>query len=77
MHVMDVTSLILVVLALFIGLMMWGIRDALESSLEYQEEILAELVYAKFRPGDRRRITRETSPAEDEGEVLVAHANEA
>ena len=52
MHLMDATSLVLVVLAIFIGAMAWGIRDALETSIEYQEEILAELVYAKFRTGD-------------------------
>ncbi len=73
MHLMDATSLVLVVLAIFIGAMAWGIRDSLETSIEYQEEILAELVYAKFRTGNKTMRAQETP---DHQETLAMQSEE-
>jgi hypothetical protein len=67
MHLMDATSLILVVLAILIVGMVWGIRDAIETSIEYQEEILAELVYAKFRSGNRAKPGQESAKHQEAG----------
>lgn len=76
MQLLDVTSLILVVLAIFIGAMAWGIREALETSIEYQEEILAELVYSKLRPAQQAELI-EASSRRSEVEVLVPQAHQA
>ena len=76
MQLLDVTSLILVVLAIFIGAMAWGIREALETSIEYQEEILAELVYSKLRPVQTAELV-ESNSRNAEVEVLVPQAHQA
>jgi hypothetical protein len=76
MQLLDVTSLILVVLAIFIGAMAWGIREALETSIEYQEEILAELVYSKLRPVQTAELV-ESNSRSAEVEVLVPQAHQA
>jgi hypothetical protein len=59
------TSAVLMVLAIFIGAMAWGILDALRTSIEYQREILAELVYAKIRSGDLLNPVSESSAQQE------------
>jgi hypothetical protein len=49
MQIIDATAAVLMALAVFIGALAWQIRNSLEKLIQTQNEILAELVYARYR----------------------------
>jgi hypothetical protein len=69
----DATAAVVMVLAILIGAMAWQIRDAIQATMEYQKEILAELVYARYRPGDLNGSSDESSE-QQKGQILDTEA---
>jgi hypothetical protein len=65
MQIVGLTSAALIILAVFVGAMAWQIRDSLETSIEYQSEILAELVHARTRSGDLRASESKSTPVQE------------
>jgi hypothetical protein len=51
MDMVQITSIVLIVLAIVVAAIMWEIRDTLETFIDYQKEILSELVQARIRGG--------------------------